>query len=60
MDDHVETPLEAKSQRADQRSAMLRVFGGTALAFLALAIVALLVRPDLMTVAMHMVGSMMP
>ena len=56
----METPLEAKSQRAAQRSAMLRVFGGTALAFVALAIVALLVRPDLMTMAVHMVGSMMP
>ncbi len=56
----METPLEAKSQRADQRSAMLRVFGGTALAFVALAIVALLVRPDLMTMAVRMVGSMMP
>ena len=54
------TPLDQKTGRAEQRSAMLRVFGGTALAFVALAIVALLVRPDLMTMAVHMVGSMMP
>ena len=56
----METPVEQRRQRSEQRSAMLRVFGGTALAFVALAIVALLVRPDLMSMAVHMVGSMMP
>jgi len=39
---------------------MLRVFGGTALAFMALLLVALLVRPDLMKAAMSMVVSAMP
>ena len=56
----METPVEQRRQRSEQRSAMFRVFGGTALAFVALAIVALLVRPDLMSMAVHMVGSMMP
>ena len=56
----METPADEISARADRRSAMLRVFGGTALAFVALAIVALLVRPDLMMMAVHMVGSTMP
>ena len=56
----METPADEKAARDDRRSAMLRVFGGTALAFVALAIVALLVRPDLMTMAVRMVGSMMP
>ncbi len=47
-------------QATEQRAAMLRVFGGTALAFVALLIVALLVRPDLMKAAVGMVMSAMP
>ena len=44
----------------EQRVAMLRVFGGTAFAFIALLIVSLLVRPDLMRSALGMVTAMMP
>ncbi len=53
--DHTETELA----RAEQRAAMFRVFGGTALAFMALLIVALVVHPDVMK-AMSMVVSAMP
>lgn len=52
--------LEEPTAHSEQRSAMLRVFGGTALAFVALLVVSLLVRPDLMQTAAGMVMSMMP
>jgi len=58
MKTHDETETEVA--RAEQRGAMLRVFGGTALAFMALLLVAPLVRPDLMKAAMSMVMSAMP
>ncbi len=58
METHDQT--ETELARAEQRAAMLRVFGGTALAFMALLLVALLVRPDLMKAAMSMVVSAMP
>ena len=50
---------EDKMIRGQQRAAMLRIFGGTALAFVALLIVALVVRPDLMQMAAGMIMSMM-
>ena len=50
---------EDKVARQEQRSAMLRVFGGTLFAFLALLVVALLVRPDLMQTATTAVMTMM-
>ena len=50
---------EDKVARQEQRYAMLRVFGGTLFAFLALLVVALLVRPDLMQTATTAVMTMM-
>ena len=49
---------EDNAARHEQRSAMLRVFGGTLFAFLALLVVALLVRPDLMQTATTAVMTM--
>lgn len=56
----MQTHHEDLTVRSEQRSAMLRVFGGTALAFITLFIVALLVRPDLMQATVGMVMSIMP
>ena len=54
------TPPDARTVASEQRGAMLRVFGGTALAFIALFIVAISVRPDLMPMAVSMMMSLMP
>lgn len=54
------THVEVVTDRSEQRAAMVRVFGGTALTFVALFIVALLVRPDLMQATVGMFMSMMP
>jgi hypothetical protein len=54
------TSLDDKAAQSVRRAAMLRVFGGVLLAFLALLAVAAYVRPDLMQMAMDMVESMMP
>ena len=51
--------LDDERDRHDQRTAMLRVFGTTTLAFLTLLIVALLVRPDMMHTAMDTIASVM-
>ena len=56
----MQTHLEDLTDRAEQRFAMVRVFGGTALAFVALVVVAFLVRPDLMQATVGMIKSMMP
>lgn len=53
---HIDT---LERDRRERLSAMCRVFGGTALAFLTLLVVALLVRPDMMQVATDMVLSAM-
>ncbi len=52
--------LDDKGARGEQRAAMLRVFGGTFLAFIALLLVGAYVRPDLMHVAIGMARTIMP
>ena len=47
------------TSRGDQRTAAIRVFGGTALAFVALLAVLLVMRPDLMQSAYTMLMAMM-
>ena len=52
--------LDDNPTRSEQRYAMLRIFGGTFLAFMALLSVAAFVRPDLMDMMVGMVRTIMP
>ena len=56
----MQTSVEDPSSRSEQRAAVVRVFGGTALAFVILLILAAVVRPDLMQMAGRMAMALMP